>query len=311
MSMHAVGLALLVLVTVIWGSTFPIIKNATATLDPAQLLAWRFTFGLLPLLPFLFARRTPRPAASADAGTPTRRTERHFWRDGLMLGLWLIGGYATQTIGLQTTSANRAAFITGLSVVMVPLWLAFTAGRKLEVRLWGAAGCAVLGIALLSWEGGRLVIGDLWVLGCAVTYAGYILALERVAPHWRALPLTAVQITFTALLAWTWALTTGNATLPPPEAWAALVYLGLVATAATTLMQTIGQKHVSAPEAAVIYALEPVTASVFSFLLLGETVGARGVVGGALVVAAMVLSQLPSREDRDRAGPVHDRGLAD
>nr|WP_281173203.1 DMT family transporter [Deinococcus pimensis] len=135
--------------------------------------------------------------------------------------------------------------------------------------------------------------------------------MERVAGRWRALPLTAVQVVVTAALTWLWAALTGHATLPPTEAWPALIYLGLVATAATTLLQTIGQKHVSAPEAAVIYSLEPVTASIFSFLLLGETIGARGLAGGALVVVAMVLSQLPGREDRAGPGPVHDRGLAD
>ncbi|WP_245588548.1 DMT family transporter [Deinococcus pimensis] len=163
MSKHALGLVLLVLVTVVWGSTFPIVKNAVGTLDPALLLAWRFTFGVLPLLPFLLRPRVAQ-------GTPPRERARgRFWIDGLILGAWLVAGYATQTIGLQTTGANRAAFITGLSVVLVPLWLALTAGRRLGARLWGAAVLDVAGLGLLSWEGGRLVIGDLWVLGCAVT----------------------------------------------------------------------------------------------------------------------------------------------
>ena len=305
MSRHALGLLLLVLVTAIWGSTFAIVKNAVEVLSPAALITWRFAIGAVVLLPLILQVR-PRGARNAreDARTPG------FWRDGLILGVLLIAGYATQTIGLQTTSANRAAFITGLNVIMVPLWLALTARAPLNVRLWGAAVLAVLGISLLSWEGGALVIGDLWALGCAITYAAYILALEKAAPRHPPLAFTAVQVLVVAALGTAWAALEGGVRLPPAETWGALVYLGLVATAVTTLLQTLGQRWVSATEAAIIYALEPVAAAVFSFFLLQEVIGARGFAGGALVVAAMILSQLPSR---GRRGPVaaRDRGLAE
>lgn len=292
MSPHALGILLLVFVTVVWGSTFPIVKDATASLAPATLLAWRFTLAMIVLVPFLL------------------RATRRLWRDGFVLGVWLTIGYASQTLGLQTTSANRAAFITGLSVVLVPLWLALTAKQKLSVRLWGAAMFALAGIGLLSWEGGALVIGDAWVLLCAVSYAGYILALERLAAEHASLPLTAVQVAATGLLCWAWALFSGGAVLPSGAGqWLPLIYLGLIATAFTTLLQTIGQRRVTAPEAAIIYALEPVTASIFSFLLLGERVGLRGLAGGALVVLAMVLSQLPG--GTDGRGKVRDHGLAE
>ncbi|PYE55801.1 DMT family transporter [Deinococcus yavapaiensis] len=292
MSPHALGIVLLVFVTVVWGSTFPIVKGATDTLAPATLLAWRFTLAMVVLVPFLL------------------RTTRLLWRDGFVLGVWLTIGYASQTLGLQTTSANRAAFITGLSVVLVPLWLAGTAKQKLSVRLWGAAFFALAGIGLLSWEGGALVIGDAWVLLCALSYAGYILALEKLAAEHASLQLTAVQVAATGLLCWAWAIFSGGAIVPSgADQWLPLLYLGLVATAFTTFLQTVGQRRVTAPEAAIIYALEPVTASVFSFLLLKERVGLRGLAGGALVVLAMVLSQLPDKTDK--RAKVRDHGLAE
>lgn len=304
MSRHALGLVLLVLVTAIWGSTFAVVKNTAQDLSPANLIAWRFTVGALVLLPFLFAR--PRRASAPQLPAPRAA----FWRDGLILGAWLLAGYGTQTIGLTTTSANRAAFITGLNVVMVPLWLALTGGAKPGVRLWGAVLLAASGIALLSWEGGALVIGDLWAFGCALTYAGYILALEKAAPRHPPLAFTAAQVLVVAAFGWGWAVLAGGVTLPPANTWGALVYLGLAATAVTTLLQTLGQRWVGATEAAIIYALEPVAASMFSFLLLAEKVGARGLAGGALVVAAMVLSQLPVR-GKQPPGVVGERGLAE
>lgn len=288
MPRHTLGLLLLILVTGIWGSTFAVVKTLTETLEPQVLIAWRFLIGTLATLPLLLLQTAPAQASPAQ---PSSIRPRSLWKDGLLVGAWLIVGYGTQTIALQTTSANRAAFITALSVVLVPLWQALVARRPLGVFLWAAAALAVAGLALLSWEGGALVVGDLWALGCAVSYAGFILTLERTAPHHAALPFTLLQLVSVTALAWLWALLSGAALWPPAPQWSGLIYLGIVATTVTTLLQTVGQRWVSAAEASIIYALEPVSASLFSFVLIGERVGLRGLFGGALVVFATVLSQ--------------------
>lgn len=284
MSAHLRGLLILVLVTTIWGSTFAVVKTLSELLSPPTLIAWRFTLATVALLPFVLWRR--RGAQSL----PSAKPEPSLLRDGLWLGLWLIVGYGTQTLALQTTTANRAAFFTALSVVLVPLWLTLVQRRRMPWLLWVALPLALLGLALLCWEGGRLVVGDLWALACAFTYAGFIVALEKSAPRHALLPFTLVQLGVVGVLAWLWAAVTGVAHLPPLAAWGPLAYLALVATALTTLLQTLGQRQVSAAEASLIYALEPVTASLFSFMLIGEQVGPKGVLGGLLVVGATILS---------------------
>ena len=203
----------------------------------------------------------------------------------------MIAGYGSQTIALSSTSANRAAFITALNVVLVPLWQTLTARRRLPGSLWAAVVLALAGLGLLSWEGGALVPGDGWALICAVTYVGFVLTLERTSRAHPALPYTLAQLLWVALLALLWLLLSRAPLLPAPGSWGPLLYLGAVATAVTTLLQTLGQRWVGAAEASVIYALEPVSASVFSFLLLGERIFLRGYLGGAMVVAATVLSQ--------------------
>ncbi|AAF11939.1 DMT family transporter [Deinococcus radiodurans] len=285
MTSHLRGILLLLLVTAIWGSTFAVVKELGALLAPPVLLAWRFSIGALVLLPLAALRRTPAPTV-----TVTQADGTSLWSDGMVLGLWLIAGYGTQTIALQTTTANRAAFFTALSVVLVPVWLTLVQRRRMPAVLWAALPLAVAGLALLSWEGGAWVSGDAWALACAVTYAGFILALEKLASRHAALPFTLAQVLSVALVAWGWALLSGAPLWPPQAAWAPLFYLGVVATAGTTLLQTLGQRHVSAAEASLIYALEPVSAALFSFALIGERVGARGALGGALVVLATVLS---------------------
>ena len=287
MSPHSLGLLLLVLVTLLWGSTFAVVKELGELLPPAVLIAWRFLIATLALLPALLLSRERAP-------TPPRP----LWRDGLILGAWLIAGYGTQTIALQTTGANRAAFFTALSVVLVPLWLTVAQRRPLPWGLWLALPLAVGGLALLSWEWGALVVGDAWALACAVTYAGFIIALERTASRHEALRFTFAQLLVVTALAWMWALIAEPGGLwPPAAAWGPLVYLGVAATAVTTLLQTVGQRRVSAAEASLIYALEPVAAALFSFLLIGERIGLRGALGGLLVVVATLLGQ--------RAGEAH------
>ncbi|GAA5447627.1 DMT family transporter [Deinococcus depolymerans] len=293
MSVQARGVLLLILVTCLWGSTFAVVKTLGETLPASVLIAWRFLIASVALLPLLLWR-TPGAAASAPAGSAGRSGAWRacLWRDGAVLGAWLIAGYGTQTIALQTTSANRAAFFTALSVVLVPVWLVAAQRRRMPLLLWTALPLAVAGLAMLSWEGGALVVGDVWALGCAVTYAGFIVTLERMAHRHAALPFTLVQVLGVTALAWVWAAVAAPGQLwPPAGAWGPLLYLGVVATAATTLMQTVGQRTVSAANASLIYALEPVTATLFSFLLIGEQVGVRGALGGLLVVVATVLSQ--------------------
>ncbi len=279
---------LLVLVTAIWGSTFAVVKQLTAELPPSVLIAWRFLIATLALLPMLLVQRSKTNAVGESLTSAARPS---LWRDGFILGAWLIAGYGTQTVALQTTTANRAAFFTALSVVLVPVWLVTTQRRRMPLTLWVALPLAVAGLGLLSWEGGAFVVGDAWAIACAVTYAAFIVTLERMAHRHQPLPFTLAQLAGVTVLAWVWAfLATPGQLMPPPDAWLPLLYLGVVATAVTTLLQTIGQRHVSAAEASLIYALEPVTASLFSFFLIGERVGLRGFMGGALVVLATVLS---------------------
>ncbi|WP_425146847.1 DMT family transporter [Deinococcus sp.] len=298
---HALGLGLLLVVTCIWGSTFAVVKDAGGSLHPATLIFWRFVIGAICIVPLLLWR-------GGHAATAPEKP-RKLWLDSLTLSCWMIAGYGSQTIALSNTSANRAAFITALNVVLVPTWQALAARQRLPGTLWAAVLLAVGGLALLSWEGGALVAGDGWALICAVTYAGFVLTLERTSSAHAALPFTLAQLAWVTLLALVWLLLARAPLLPAAASWGALLYLGAAATALTTLLQTLGQRWVSAAEASVIYALEPVSASIFSYFLLGERIFLRGWLGGALVVGATVLSQF--RAGRPEVPQVHTQPTAE
>jgi drug/metabolite transporter (DMT)-like permease len=272
------GIGILVLITVVWGTTFPIVKSAIESLSPAVLIGSRFLVAALVLLPWLF------------------KASRQLWRDGSLIAVVLFISFVTQVIGLTEISSTRAAFITGLNVILVPFFLVFLR-HKVPITAFVAGAVALFGIGLMSVQGLTLSfsLGDVWVLGCAVSYAAYIVMMDRVVAKYNPLSLAAVQMAVVALLGILWALPEVVSN-PPTQAvldnWFPILYLGVVATALTTLAQSYAQRLVAAFQTAVVYALEPVFAAIFSFWWLGERFTTLGLVGAACILAAMVICQL-------------------
>ncbi len=264
----------LVIITLIWGSTFVIVKETVVNVPPSLLLALRFSVAAL-----LFAWVRPSRAALLP---------------GLVLGVLSFAGFATQTLGLVSTTASKAAFITGLSVILTPLFSALWFRHSVPTRAYLAALVALSGLGLMSFTGPVGVSsGDLWVLGTAVFYAFYILYLGVVAPKYGALELSAVQFWLMAALAWLWAFPQlGQVGSLSVASVSSIVYLGTVATALVSVLQVRAQRVVSAHVAALIFVLEPVFAALFAYVLLGEALGVWGWVGAGLVGAAMLLSEL-------------------
>jgi drug/metabolite transporter (DMT)-like permease len=265
------GVLLLVLSTALWGSSFVVIKFILPDVPASAVNLGRFTIGAIALLPFV-------------------RLDRRMWRYGLELSVWLFLGFATQTIGLKYTSANRAAFITALNVIFVPM-LAAIFGHRVRAIVWAAAVVALAGCGLLCGEGGGPNVGDWWSLGTAITWACYIFRLESVSTKFPPLSLAVTQLVPIALMCGIWTAA-GNEHVVHFH-WAGLIYLGLGATVATTVLQTLGQQVVPAPQAAVIFTLEPVFAVAFSFMFLGDRLAMRGFIGAGLIILAAITSQVP------------------
>ena len=271
--LHTRGILLLLATTLIWGTTFPVLKETVVSIAPMPLIAMRFLLAALVFIPWL------------------RHLNARLVRDGVLLGLVYLASYITLTIGVETISAGRAAFMLSLNVILVPL-LGLFLGRRLQLAAVCAAVLAIAGIGIMSWDGGGLSTGDFWVFGGAFSYAVYILLLESATLRHPPLPLSAVQLLFVAGVTILWATPTLIAQLPTIAAqWGQLLYLGLVVTATTTITQAVAQQWVSAHETALLYTLEPVFAAIFSFWLLGEQFGERGLLGAGLILIAMVFSQ--------------------
>lgn len=286
-SLHFKGIILLILVNIISATTFPLTKDLVNSLSPSALVATRFVI------------------AAGVFSLNLRKINVLLVRDGTVLGLLLFLFLAIETIALKTIPANRAAFIGSLNALIVPL-LGWLRGKSIPLKTFLASGIAVLGIGVMFWEGGELVIGDLLMFVDAFVYAIYILFLERVASRHPTLPLTSVQLLFIAALGLLW---NNTQILDQFEAiqqhWGAILYLGLLATALVIWLQTVAQQWVSSTETALLYTLEPLFATIFSFWLLGEHLGIRGVIGAILVLVALVLSQSPQKIEPEAKVEVH------
>ncbi len=287
MSYQLRGILALLVVTLVWGTTFPAMKALTASLSPAWIVFTRFALAALLLSPFLV------------------RGARGDLRSGVLLGLLLFFCYVFQVEGLALTSSNRNAFICGLNVLIVPL-LGILAGRAPERRIALALVLAVSGLAALCWDGGAWSFGDTLALGAAVCFGLYIKMMEvHTRGAERLMTITATQISTVAVCAAAWLLLTevpldGGARAA--AYWERIVpalggglwpiaYLGVICTAAIISLQTWGQSHSSANEAAVMYAFEPAAAAVFGFFWLGEVMTGRGWIGAALLISGMIVSQ--------------------
>lgn len=280
------GLAALLAVTVVWGTTFPAMKQLSSDLTALQIIWLRFGMAALVLLPLWRGMRS---------------AERRW---GLGLGVLNFLAFWLQIEGLGLTTSNRNAFVTGLNVLIVPLIAWLLLRRQLGWRIWAVCALAVGGMCLMFFEDAPWNRGDTLTLCSAVVYAVYILAMEAAALRNLGTPLRATRMA-AALAASMWTCTTlmllvqpggmahlqANALALSASAWLSMVYLGLIASAMVVIFQAWGQQRVDAMRSAIVFGLEPVFAALTAWWLMDERMGAVALIGAALIVVALISSQ--------------------
>jgi len=265
-------------IAAVWGLTFTMVQDAVGEIAVMTFLAYRF----IPasLIAALIFRKELRGLSPAG------------WRAACLMGGFLTAGYIFQTIGLKYTSASNAGFITGMFVVLTPLFGMVFLKQRAGWYAWAAAVTSAFGLYLLSGVGG-VRSGDVLMLGCASSFAFHILATDKAVRKHHIGALLAVQLGVAGFVPLGIASVAGDLSVPRGmTVWSALLVTSLIASALGFFVQAYAQQHAPPARTAVIMASEPAFAGIFAYLLAGERFTAYDVTGALLILGAIVFVEL-------------------
>ncbi len=271
----------LVAVTACWGSTFFLIKDLLERIPVLDFLAVRFAVATAAIM-LLFPRAVFRLGPDAR-------------KQAVVLGLLYGLGQVLQTAGLEHTPASVSGFITGMYVVFTPLLAAPILRERIGGLTWGAVAVAVVGLAVLSLDGLSVGYGESLILVAAVLYALHIVGLGRWSTASDAIGMTVVQLAVITVICFVVTAPDGVVVPDRPGDWASLLYMAVFAAALALAGQTWAQAHLPPTRSAIIMTMEPVFAAAFAVALGGEDATMRMLVGGTLVLAAMLLVEVAPR----------------
>ena len=268
-------------VTALWGSTFFLIRDLLERVPTVDFLGVRFAIASLAML----------AVAPRSIGRLSPDARRH----AVVLGALYGGAQILQTAGLAHTPASVSGFITGMYVVSTPLFAAVLLRSRIGALTWVAVLLATVGLAVLSLRGLSVGYGEGLTFIAALIYALHIVGLGAWSTPEGAIGMSVLQSLVIAGICLVCAVP-GGVTLPDRTGdWLSVLYMALGAGALALLMQTWAQAHLAPTRSAIIMSMEPVFAALFAVTLGGETATSRMLVGGALVLTAMLIVELVPR----------------
>ena len=278
---------LLIVTTLLWGTSFIITKNLTQEVPIFLYLGIRFSIALIGFIPYLIR---------------IKRLNKKILLFGTLTGLLYYFAIVFQTLGIQTTTAGKAAFITGLNAIMVPFitWLGLK--KALKRRVWLAVIISTIGMVFLLLEGeSGIIIGDFLVLLCAVLYALFIVLNDKYVRIVDVYLYSMVQLIVISVLSFGGSLLLNEAydliNISMPF-WLIFIYMGLAVTAGTFFFQNWSQQHQGPTQTAIIFTLEPLFAVIFaSFVFGNETMTIYGWIGCLLVFSAILITVLKTTKE--------------
>lgn len=279
------GILGLLAVTIIWGGGFVASDMALETLTPFQIMAIRFFIATVCM--------------AILGGKQLRTINKGEVKCGFWLGTALFAGFALQIIALQYTAPSKSAFLTATNVVFVPFIALVIYKKRIELRCLIGAGLAIVGAGVLSLQRDFSVnVGDGLTLLCAIGFAFQIFLTGEYVGRIRASVLNFLQMTTACVLSIVGLFVSGDFHFAPSmKSLLAVLYLGVASTTICYLLQTVSQKYVDETKSAIILSMESVFGTVFSVILLDESVTVRMIVGSALILSAVLISEIqPKRK---------------
>ncbi len=273
------ALAALIVTTIFWGTSFIITKIVTKELPIFMYLTLRYGIAMIGIIPILYR---------------LKGFNKKILYGGIITGILYFISIAFQTYGLQTTTAGKAGFITGLGTVLVPFITWFAYKKRVKYRVWIAVVLSVVGMGFLLLEGeSGVFFGDMLVLVCAVLYAIFIVANDNYVRKVDIYLFSVIQLATLSLLSLgssfilreNWNITSNTL-----DFWLIMFYMGLVVTTLTFLFQNYGQQYLTPAKTAIIFTLEPVFAAFFGFLFGNELLTVFGLIGASIIFIALLIT---------------------
>lgn len=279
---HIKALFILLLIPIIWGLTFPIIKMALPYINAELFVAIRCLLAILSLLPFIAKRLF--------------KISKKSILQGLILGALTGATFISQTQGLKTLDPASSAFITGIGVIFVPFLLPLFGLGKPKFIHYICALLFLLGLYILTGASlNQNLIGVLWTLACAFFYAVFVVYLQKVKPNKdEVLVLAFYQVIASFLLASLVSVNTSFHIVLNLYTIGALLFCGVIATSFIVILQTRYQQYVPANQVILIYSLEALFASLFSYFIIHEQLTMRLLIGGAMMLSSVLINEFNS-----------------
>src|SRR6056297_2166921 len=272
----------LLFIVIIWGTTFPLMKIALENVSPFHFISLRFIIAFIIL--------------TAILNTKLKNISYRTIKIGSFLGLWLFFGFAFQIYGLQFTTASRSGFITGLSVIIVPVLSIFILKDKPSLSSWMGVLLALVGMYFLTgFSEIGFNIGDLYTFFCAVSIAMQIVFLSKYIIKEDPLVITWLQITTVMVLGTIISFFESASGTLTINNYAVIIYTGIFATALAIFVQSRAQQFTTSTHAGLIFSLEPVFGAIFSFLILNERLSTMGMIGAVLIFSGIILSEIGNK----------------
>ena len=299
------GSIMLFMTALIWGTAFVAQKSGMDTVSPVAFNGIRTLIGAVSLLPVI-AIMNMRQSAKAEN---TKEQKKLLWIGGVCCGLFLMAAGNVQQIGICYTTAGKTGFITALYVILVPL-MGLLLGKRIRPIFWACVAASAVGLYLLCIpaEGGfgNINKGDIIVFICAFLFAGHILCIDYFSPKVDGVKLSCIQffvaggVSCILMLFIDPALGYTLPTLSDLQAgWFPLFYAGVMSCGVAYTFQVVAQADVNPTLASMLLCLESVFAVLAGAVLLGEGMGLREIIGCVLMFAAILVAQLPSKEEQE------------
>jgi drug/metabolite transporter (DMT)-like permease len=281
----------LIFVAIFWGAGFVLMKDAIDDQPVFDFLATRFTLATLVMIAI-----RPQVLSAINRQTLFR---------GSVLGVMLGLAYITQTIGLDLTTAAITGFLTGLYVVFTPLLFWFVFKKKVDKKVIVGTTLALTALLFISFNGISFDPGQVWLIACALLFAGHIIGLSFWSNAKDIYPLTVIQLAAGSVVCWLGALPDGYQPPPNTFVWGTVVFTAVFATAMAFLIQTWAQSIMDPSRVAIILTGEIVFAAVIAVAVGQEVLAARTIIGGVLIVVAMLIVEWPDKKSKSPLDQPH------